>query len=69
MRKQPPPHSNLQLTTRKTVLDSWVWLGATEGGYEGHVPHTGRARTQEVVEASKFVGAVVIRDTHQPLKS
>ncbi|SVA49581.1 uncharacterized protein METZ01_LOCUS102435 [marine metagenome] len=21
-----------ELRTRKTVLDSWVWLGATEGG-------------------------------------
>ena len=22
-----PPHSSPQLRTRKTVLDSWVWLG------------------------------------------
>jgi len=27
-----PPHSDPQLRTRKTVLDSWVWLGATEVG-------------------------------------
>ena len=27
-----PPHSDPQPRTRKTVLDSWVWLGATEGG-------------------------------------
>ena len=26
-----PPHSDPQLRTRRTV-DSWVWLGATEGG-------------------------------------
>ena len=25
------PHSDPQLRTRKTVLDSWTWLGATEG--------------------------------------
>jgi hypothetical protein len=25
------PHSDPQLRTRRTV-DSWVWLGATEGG-------------------------------------
>ena len=36
--------------------------------YEGHVPHTGRARTQEVAALSKLVGAVVMRETHQPLK-
>ena len=27
-----PPHSDTQLRTSKTLLDSWVWLGATEGG-------------------------------------
>ena len=27
----PRPHSDPQLRTRRTV-DSWVWLGATEGG-------------------------------------
>ena len=26
-----PPHSGPQLRTSKTVLDSWVWLDATEG--------------------------------------
>ena len=36
MRKQPPPHSNLQLRTRKTVLDNWMWLGATEGVLQGN---------------------------------
>jgi len=46
-----PPHSDPQLRTSKTV-DSSVGLGATEGlgascPYEGHVPHTGRPRTQE----------------------
>jgi hypothetical protein len=34
----------------------------------GHVPHTGRAKTQEVVAVSKPVGLLVMRDTHQPLK-
>ena len=32
----PPPHSGPQLRTRRTVLDSWVWLGATEGGLGGN---------------------------------
>jgi hypothetical protein len=26
-----------QLRTRRTLLDSWVWLGATEGGITLHV--------------------------------
>ncbi len=26
-----PPHSGPQLRTRRTLFDSWVWLGATEG--------------------------------------
>jgi len=42
------PHSYPQLRTRSTV-DSWVWLGATEGGLGAsyspfanmHVPHWG----------------------------
>ena len=25
------PHSGPQLRTRRTLFDSWVWLGATEG--------------------------------------
>ena len=29
------PHSDPQLRTRRTV-DSWVWLGATEGGLGGY---------------------------------
>ena len=28
----PLPHSYPQLRTSRTLLDSWVWLGATEGG-------------------------------------
>jgi len=27
-----PPHSDPQLRTSKTLLDSWVWLDATEEG-------------------------------------
>ena len=27
-----PPPSDSQLRTRRTLLDSWVWLDATEGG-------------------------------------
>ena len=26
------PHSDPQINTRRTVLDSWVWRDATEGG-------------------------------------
>jgi hypothetical protein len=29
------PHSDPQLKTSRTVLDSWVWLDATEGGLGG----------------------------------
>ena len=32
MPNSAPPHSGPQLRTRRTLLDSWVWLGATEGG-------------------------------------
>jgi hypothetical protein len=36
--------------------------------YEGHVPHTGRARTQELAPVSKRLGALEELETHQPLK-
>ena len=36
--------------------------------YEGHVPHTGRARTQEVAKASKLLSTLMMFETHQPLK-
>ena len=56
--------------------EQWIarcgWVprrGARGCPYEGHVPHTGRARTQEVAEVSKSVGSLVMRETHQPLKS
>ncbi len=37
--------------------------------YEGHVPHTGRARIQEVASLSKAMGMLEWLETHQPLKS
>ena len=37
--------------------------------YEGHVPHTGRARTQEVAPVSKSLGSLAMLETHHPLKS
>jgi hypothetical protein len=43
--------------------------GAGGCPYEGQVPHTGRARTQEFAPVSKVVGFLVMRVTHQPLKS
>ena len=44
------PHSDPQLKTRRTVLDSWVWLDATEGGLGGEFPPEGCAAVTEVTE-------------------
>ena len=42
----PPPHSGPQRRTRRTVLDSSAWLGATEGlgasRRRGYVPQATR---------------------------
>ena len=35
----------------------------------GHVPHTGRSRAQELAPVSKLLGALVLRERHQTLKS
>ena len=48
---------------------AWVPRRGASCPYEGHVPHTGRGRFQEVASVSKPVGLLVMRDTHQPLKS
>ena len=58
-----PPHSGPQPRTHRTLPDSWVWLGATEGGLRGcptlcssevgYRPLIGRA-SNELIMSSLF---------------
>jgi hypothetical protein len=63
----PSPHPRSRSTAAKArSLNLTVpWCPC----YEGHVPHTGRARTQETAPSSKKLGALVMLETHQLLKS